>query len=85
MAYKDIAKGEAVFKALGEGGQVTMPFAPPFLGKGFGMLVDRFGVHWMVNCEDSLHAYRSRKRGTRPLLRRCSAQPLGAGNYFSDE
>ena len=51
VAYSDIARGEAVFKALGEGGQVTMPFAPTFWAKGFGMLVDRFGVHWMVNCE----------------------------------
>jgi PhnB protein len=40
-----------VFKALGEGGQVTMPFAATFWAKGFGMLVDRFGVSWMVNCE----------------------------------
>ncbi len=51
VAYNDIVRGEAVFKALGEGGQVTMPFAPTFWAKGFGMLVDRFGVHWMVNCE----------------------------------
>lgn len=43
--------GAAVFKALSEGGQVTMPFAKTFWAEGFGMLVDRFGVPWMVNCE----------------------------------
>ena len=39
------------FDALAEGGKVTMPFAPPFWGGHFGMLVDRFGVPWMVSCE----------------------------------
>lgn len=43
--------GAAVFQALAEGGQVTMPFARTFWAEGFGMLVDRFGVPWMVNCE----------------------------------
>ncbi len=44
-------KGAAVFQALAEGGQITMPFAKTFWAEGFGMLVDRFGVPWMVNCE----------------------------------
>ena len=48
---KDKARAEKVFNALAEGGQVTMPFAPPFWGGHFGMLVDRFGVPWMVSCE----------------------------------
>ena len=36
---------------MAEGGQITMPFAKTFWAEGFGMLVDRFGVPWMVNCE----------------------------------
>jgi PhnB protein len=28
-----------------------MPYAPTFWAAGFGMLVDKFGVPWMVNCE----------------------------------
>lgn len=47
----DAARGEAVFKALATGGMVTMPFAKTFWGAHFGMLVDKFGVSWMVNCE----------------------------------
>ncbi len=43
------ARARQVFDALAEGGQVTMPFAPPFWGGHFGMLVDRFGVPWMVS------------------------------------
>jgi PhnB protein len=31
---------------------VTMPLADQFWGAYFGMLVDRFGVQWMVNCEN---------------------------------
>ncbi len=48
---KGVEAGAALFQALSEGGQVTMPFAKTFWAEGFGMLVDRFGVPWMVNCE----------------------------------
>lgn len=44
-------EGRKVFDALKAGGQVTMDFAPTFWTAGFGMLVDRFGVSWMVNVE----------------------------------
>lgn len=37
------------FDMLAEGGQVFMPFGPTFWAKGFGMLTDRFGTHWMVS------------------------------------
>jgi PhnB protein len=47
----DPVRGEQVFKALATGGLVTMPFATTFWGAHFGMLVDKFGVGWMVNCE----------------------------------
>ncbi|MNR65268.1 hypothetical protein D3C85_1882400 [compost metagenome] len=44
-------QAEAAFAALAEGGQVTMPLAPAFWAKTFGMLTDRFGVSWAVNGE----------------------------------
>ncbi|MDB0528450.1 VOC family protein [Ralstonia solanacearum] len=44
----DEAEAERTFKALGDGGQVSMPLAETFFAKKFGMLVDRFGVMWMV-------------------------------------
>ncbi|HLH23943.1 MAG TPA: VOC family protein [Chloroflexota bacterium] len=41
-----------IFGVLAENGAVIMPFAPTFWAAGgFGMLVDRFGIPWMVNCE----------------------------------
>ena len=45
------ADGERIFNALKEGGTVQMPYEPTFWAARFGMLVDRFGVSWMVNCE----------------------------------
>ncbi|MFP4592532.1 VOC family protein [uncultured Ralstonia sp.] len=44
----DKAAAERTFKALGDGGQVTMPLTETFFANAFGMLVDRFGVGWMV-------------------------------------
>ncbi len=37
------------WKALAEGGTVTMPMEPQAWGDEFGMLTDRYGVAWMVN------------------------------------
>jgi len=44
-------EAERVFKALSEGGQALMPLGKTFFSESFGMLVDKFGVSWMVNCE----------------------------------
>ncbi|GAA4102388.1 VOC family protein [Mucilaginibacter panaciglaebae] len=42
-----------LFNGLGEGGNVQMPLEKMFWGAWFGMLVDKFGVQWMVNYDDS--------------------------------
>jgi PhnB protein len=51
LNVEDPARAERIFKALEEGGTVTMPFQETFWAKGFGMLTDRFGTPWMINCE----------------------------------
>jgi PhnB protein len=38
-----------IFNALSEGGTITMPLDKSFWGALFGMLIDRFGVAWMVD------------------------------------
>jgi len=38
-----------LFNGLAVGGQITMPLSKAFWGAYFGMLTDKFGVHWMVN------------------------------------
>jgi PhnB protein len=50
IGTSDAAEAERVFHALAEGGNVTMPLQATFWAERFGMLVDRFGVSWMVNC-----------------------------------
>jgi PhnB protein len=47
------AEGERIFKTLAEKGQVTMPFQQTFWSSGFGMVIDQFGIPWMVNCEQA--------------------------------
>jgi len=42
------ADAEHAFKALSDGGRVEMPLGKTFFSALFGMLVDRFGVFWMV-------------------------------------
>ena len=42
------AEVDRKFAALSDRGQVTMPLGKTFFAKRFGMLVDRFGVSWMV-------------------------------------
>ena len=48
----DAKAGEQLFNALADGGQVTMAYGATFWAAGFGMLIDRFGVPWMVNVEN---------------------------------
>ena len=43
------ADADRIFKGLSAGGKVTMPMAKTFWGAYFGMLVDQFGVNWMVS------------------------------------
>lgn len=51
LQVEAIEEGTRLFQALAEGGTVTMPFAQTFWAKRFGMVTDRFGIPWMVNCE----------------------------------
>ncbi|SFL91618.1 YciI family protein [Marinobacter zhejiangensis] len=50
LQFDDVAQGEQIFQALAQGGTVRMPFEETFWAQGFGMVVDRFGVGWMINC-----------------------------------
>jgi len=42
------AEADKIFGALAGGGKVTMPMAKTFFSPRFGMLIDKFGVGWMV-------------------------------------
>jgi PhnB protein len=49
----DPAEAERVYNALVQGGTTTMPLQETFWAKRFGMLVDQFGIAWMINCGKS--------------------------------
>ena len=44
------AEAERIFNALAENGTVQMPLQETFWALRFGMVVDQFGIPWMVNC-----------------------------------
>ncbi len=43
-------EAERLFAALGQGGKIEMPIGETSWSQRFGMFIDRYGVHWMVNC-----------------------------------
>jgi PhnB protein len=53
LGVDDAADAERIFRALADGGAVQMPLAKTFWALRFGMLVDRFGIPWMINCEQA--------------------------------
>lgn len=53
LQIKDPADAERIFAALAENGVVRMPLQQTFWAARFGMLVDRFGTPWMINCDQA--------------------------------
>jgi PhnB protein len=41
-----------LFNALSAGGVVSMELADQFWGDYFGSFTDKFGIHWMLNCQE---------------------------------
>ena len=46
----DEAEAERIYAAFSNGGTVQMPMTQTFWAKRFGMVKDRFGTPWMINC-----------------------------------
>lgn len=49
LSGDDDAELRGFFEGLAQGGQVQVPLEVAPWGDAFGMLVDRFGIQWMVN------------------------------------
>jgi PhnB protein len=43
-------EAERVFRELADGGSIMMPLEKTFWAERFGMVVDRFGIPWLINC-----------------------------------
>ncbi len=44
-------EAEQIFQELAENGRILMPVQQTFWAARFGMVIDRFGIPWSVNCE----------------------------------
>jgi PhnB protein len=44
-------EAERLFQQLSIGGRVMYPIEKTFWSERFGMVIDRFGIPWMINCE----------------------------------
>jgi len=44
---------DRIFQELASDGTVVVPLEKTFWAERFGVVVDRFGIRWLVNCETS--------------------------------
>jgi PhnB protein len=51
LQIKSADDAERVFGNLADNGTVMLPLQKTFWAERFGMVVDRFGVPWLINCE----------------------------------
>lgn len=47
------AEADKLFNGLSAGGNVVMPMQNTFWGAYFGMFVDKFSIHWMINFDEN--------------------------------
>ena len=45
------AEADRIFPMLAKDGTVVMPLEKTFWAARFGVVVDRFGIRWLINCE----------------------------------
>jgi PhnB protein len=53
LQMRDTREAERVFNALAHSGSVVIPLAKTFWAARFGVLVDQFGIRWLINCDGS--------------------------------
>jgi PhnB protein len=49
LQIDDVAEAERVFNALANNGKILVPIQETFWAIRFGMVVDQFGIPWIVN------------------------------------
>lgn len=53
VQIKNTAEAERIFRELSKNGRIVMPLEKTFWAERFGMVVDQFGVSWLINCAGS--------------------------------
>ncbi|MDB5017860.1 MAG: hypothetical protein JWQ84_2692 [Mucilaginibacter sp.] len=52
IGLTDIAQTTEIFNKLADNGNITVPLEKQFWGSWFGQVTDRFGISWMLMCEE---------------------------------
>ena len=52
LQIKSTAEAERIFRELSSNGRVVVPLEKTFWAALFGVLVDPFGISWLINCEE---------------------------------
>lgn len=51
LSLKNPDEVKRIFNELAAEGTITMPLQETFWSKAYGALVDKFGIHWQLNCD----------------------------------
>jgi PhnB protein len=51
IGLNDPERAKQLFGNLAEGGSIVMPLEKTYWAEAFGMVTDKFGIRWMVNCD----------------------------------
>ena len=51
IGLNDAERARQIFGELAKGGAIVMPIEKTYWAEAFGVVVDRFGVKWIVNCD----------------------------------
>ena len=51
IGLNDPERAKQIFGKLAKDGSVVMPLEKTFWAEAFGMVTDKFGIKWMVNCD----------------------------------
>jgi PhnB protein len=53
ISIADLERAKSIFAALGAGGSILMPLQETFWAQAFGVVTDKYGVSWEINCPSS--------------------------------
>ena len=51
IGLNDAERAKQIFRNLAQDGSVVMELEKTYWAEAFGMVTDKFGVKWLVNCE----------------------------------
>jgi len=53
LQLNDVAEAERLFAQLSMNGRILTPLEKTFWAERFAVVVDRFGITWLINCDGS--------------------------------